>query len=112
MLWLDCDREGENIAYEVIEVCLRANPNLQVLRAHFSALTYEDCTRAICTLTAPNKLLSDAVEVRQIIDLRSGAAFTRFQTVLYQRSNLEFFDGKIVSFGTCQFPTLGFIVDR
>lgn len=39
VLWLDCDREGENIAYEVIAVCRSANPRLTIKRAHFSALT-------------------------------------------------------------------------
>lgn len=38
VLWLDCDREGENIAFEVVEVCTRANPNLNIWRARFSAL--------------------------------------------------------------------------
>lgn len=38
VLWLDCDREGENIAYEVVEVCTGANRNLNIFRARFSAL--------------------------------------------------------------------------
>jgi DNA topoisomerase-3 len=32
-------------------------------------------------LGRPNKYLSDAVRVRQEVDLRTGAAFTRFQTL-------------------------------
>lgn len=39
VLWLDCDREGENIAYEVIEICCQNNRNLDLYRAHFSALS-------------------------------------------------------------------------
>lgn len=38
ILWLDCDREGENIAYEVVQVCREVNPRLHIRRAHFSAL--------------------------------------------------------------------------
>ena len=38
VLWLDCDREGENIAFEVIQRCTEVNPRLQILRARFSAL--------------------------------------------------------------------------
>jgi DNA topoisomerase-3 len=38
VLWLDCDREGENIAYEVISICETVNPRLRILRARFSAL--------------------------------------------------------------------------
>lgn len=39
VLWLDCDREGENIATEVRQVCTEANNRLNVRRARFSALT-------------------------------------------------------------------------
>jgi DNA topoisomerase-3 len=38
VLWLDCDREGENIAYEVVDICAGANRNLDIWRARFSAL--------------------------------------------------------------------------
>lgn len=42
ILWLDCDLEGEAIAKEVEEACLKANPSLEVKRARFSALTKSD----------------------------------------------------------------------
>ena len=38
ILWLDCDREGENIAFEVLDVCRQVKPNIRVRRAQFSAL--------------------------------------------------------------------------
>jgi DNA topoisomerase-3 len=53
----------------------------------------------------------DAVEARREVDLRIGAAFTRFQTIMLQ-DRFASFDRKVVSFGPCQFPTLGFVVDR
>ena len=30
VIWTDCDREGENIGAEIVEVCRRSNPNIQV----------------------------------------------------------------------------------
>lgn len=44
ILWLDCDREGEAIAFDVLEHCQEKNENLEVYRAHFSALTMQDIT--------------------------------------------------------------------
>ena len=81
MIWTDCDREGEAIGFDIIDVCVRAQSRLDVYRAHFSTLTHADLERAARTLARPNKFLSDAVNVRQEIDLRIGASFTRFQTL-------------------------------
>ncbi|XP_059432017.1 DNA topoisomerase 3-alpha isoform X2 [Corylus avellana] len=116
VLWLDCDREGENIAFEVIEVCTAVNADLTIRRAHFSALIDSEIHEAVQHLVEPNKWFSDAVDARQEIDLRIGASFTRFQTMLLRDAfviDLATDDRNIVlSYGPCQFPTLGFIVER
>ena len=120
ILWLDCDREGENIAFEVVEIIRSLNiNNLQVLRASFSAITKNDVVHAMNNLAPPNKNLSDAVEIRQKIDLIIGASFTRIQTLtlkeVFQRKNVNVVqnNGKsVISYGPCQFPTLNFIVER
>ena len=113
ILWLDCDREGEAIGYEVIGVCQEGQRNLTILRAHFSALIPRDIHNAMRTLTPPNPHLRDAVEARQEIDLRIGAAFTRFQSLRLQKKfkGFDAFDA-VLSYGPCQFPTLGFVCER
>jgi DNA topoisomerase-3 len=64
ILWMDCDREGENICFEAADVCLSANPRLEVLRAHFSAMIPADIHAAIRNLRPPNRALADAVDAR------------------------------------------------
>jgi DNA topoisomerase III len=120
ILWLDCDREGENIAFEVIQVCREVNPNIHILRARFSALIAVDLYRAMSNLQPPNANDAMAVDARQEIDLRIGASFTRLQTLMLQNR----FDwsthpatpaekkSPLLSYGPCQFPTLGLIVQR
>jgi DNA topoisomerase-3 len=114
VLWLDCDREGEAIAFEVVEVCMHANRNLEIFRATFSALTRSDLIRACENLTRPNPYFSQAVLARSEIDLRIGAVFTRWLTLRFQSrlANGNSGERRLVSFGTCQFPTLGFVVAR
>ncbi|OMO56143.1 hypothetical protein COLO4_35769 [Corchorus olitorius] len=65
VLWLDCDREGENIAFEVIDVCRAANRHLTIRRARFSALNDREIHHAMQNLVDPNIWFSDAVDARQ-----------------------------------------------
>lgn len=111
IIWTDCDREGENIGYEIIDVCRAIKPNIPVFRAKFSEITEASVVRALNNLVDPDKRQSDAVDVRSELDLRIGAAFTRFQTLRLQRvfpSDVT----SLVSYGSCQFPTLGFVARR
>ncbi|EDO07718.2 DNA topoisomerase family protein [Babesia bovis T2Bo] len=110
VLWLDCDREGEAIAYEVMAVCQRVNSAIAIRRAIFSAVTRHEIETACATLREPNPNLAQAVEARQEIDLRIGSSMTRFMTTRYrERIDTE---SKVLSYGPCQLPTLGFVVDR
>jgi len=121
ILWLDCDREGEAIAAEVREVCVCANPRLaqpfgpqcptKVFRAKFSTVLPNEIQRALRSLGRVNESYVGAVEARSEIDLRVGAAFTRFQTLRLQKKFDGLQDG-VISYGPCQFPTLGFVVER
>ncbi|XP_019961551.2 DNA topoisomerase 3-alpha [Paralichthys olivaceus] len=112
VIWTDCDREGENIGFEIIDVCKAVKHNLQVFRAKFSEITPNSIQRACETLTEPDANISDAVDVRQELDLRIGASFTRFQTLRLQKIFPESLANQLISYGSCQFPTLGFVVER
>lgn len=109
VLWLDCDREGEAIAFEVLDVIKNINPNISVSRARFAAVTRADIIRAWENLAQPNILEADAVNYRIEMDFRMGCAFTRYQTVTLSKK-VKFKDHQIVSYGPCQMPTLGFVV--
>ena len=67
VLWLDCDREGENIAFDVVKLIRESDQttkDLVVKRAHFSALTYSDLNHAMMNLKEPDSNFSDAAETR------------------------------------------------
>ncbi|EIN11293.1 prokaryotic type I DNA topoisomerase [Punctularia strigosozonata HHB-11173 SS5] len=110
MIWTDCDREGEHIGSEVAAVCVKANPRIVVKRARFSAVIAQQIHNAAQHPVELDQAQADAVEARIILDLRIGASFTRMQTFALQRSFAEIKD--TVSYGPCQFPTLGFVVAR
>ncbi|MEQ2206679.1 DNA topoisomerase 3-alpha [Xenoophorus captivus] len=43
---------------------------------------------------------------------KQGASFTRFQTLRLQKIFPESLANQLISYGSCQFPTLGFVVER
>ncbi|KAK3730446.1 hypothetical protein QZH41_012648 [Actinostola sp. cb2023] len=112
IIWTDCDREGENIGFEIIDVCTKVCPRIQLYRARFSEITPQSVSRACANLVAPDNLQAEAVDVRMELDLRIGAAFTRFQTLRLSKVFPNMLGNQLISYGSCQFPTLGFVVDR
>ncbi|KAI0775801.1 DNA topoisomerase [Trametes elegans] len=111
MIWTDCDREGENIGAEIMNICKQANPNISVRRARFSAIIAQQIHHAAQNPVRLDMAQSSAVEARILLDLRIGSAFTRLQTLSLQ-NRYEALKKELISYGPCQFPTLGFVVAR
>ncbi|CCE88873.1 Piso0_001663 [Millerozyma farinosa CBS 7064] len=116
MIWTDCDREGEFIGHEIFSAAVKGNPSLRVediWRSQFSHLERSHILQAARNPIRLDMNSVHAVRCRMEIDLRVGASFTRFLTDLYRRTQVFPLEkGGFISYGTCQFPTLGFVVDR
>jgi len=70
VLWLDNDREGENICFEVIDICQPQmakldNGRRQIYRALFSSITHSEIKQTFQNLRyGPNENESIAVDAR------------------------------------------------
>ena len=111
IIWTDCDREGENIGAEIRDICLGVK-RVPVRRAKFSEITQQAIQRAMRTLVPIDENVVNAVDARQELDLRIGAAFTRIQTLFLRQKFPAQLAEQLISYGSCQFPTMGFIVER
>ncbi|KAK2737251.1 DNA topoisomerase [Myotisia sp. PD_48] len=110
-IWTDCDREGEHIGTEVRNAAVLGNRNIEVKRARFSNTERAHVLQAAQNPINLDEHQANAVAARIELDLRIGAAFTRLQTLQLKTLGGVLAD-KLISYGSCQFPTLGFVVDR
>lgn len=107
ILATDFDREGELIGVEALELIQKTNPDAEVKRARFSALTKEEVLRAFNELAPVDHNLAASAAARQVVDLAWGAALTRFLSIAAGQRGQDF-----LSVGRVQSPTLALIVDR
>lgn len=137
MIWTDCDREGEYIGWEIHQAAKKGNRRLEDDKVYRAIFSHIERSHIIHAATNPERLDQksvDAVSTRIELDLRTGVSFTRLLTntlapkiqaaSLPTLSNQEYLNSNsnnsnqkkkekiVVSYGPCQFPTLGFVVDR
>ncbi|KAI7913337.1 DNA topoisomerase III [Pyricularia oryzae] len=110
-IWTDCDREGEHIGGEIREEARKGKPGIEVKRARFSNIERAHILQAARNPVNLDDMQVAAVAARIELDLRIGYAFTRFLTINLRSLNGPLKD-LVLSYGSCQFPTLGFVVDR
>ncbi|KAG5297252.1 DNA topoisomerase III [Histoplasma ohiense] len=110
-IWTDCDREGEHIGTEVRYQARKSNPRIEIKRARFSNTERAHILQAATNPIELDDRQANAVAARIELDLRIGAAFTRLQTIQL-KSLGGVLEDRVISYGSCQFPTLGFVVDR
>jgi len=108
ILACDYDREGENIGFEAKSIAEKVC-TAKVKRARFSSLSPGEINRAFDDPVVLDENMAMAVEARQILDLKMGAAFTRYVTLsVRERVHTK----GILSIGPCQTPTCGFVFER
>ena len=83
-----------------------------VYRARFSSLAPDDLRAAYTVLAHPDLNASRSVDARQVIDLKLGVAFSRFQTRFFRRHLGQQLGKLSVTYGPCQTPCLWFCCHR
>jgi len=106
----DNDHEGELIGAEILMVYRKfRGDRSRYFRMRFNSVDEEELLRAWRNLEPDlNWRWVYKAEFRRAFDLLTGAAFTRFLTLSAEKKG---FDG-LLSWGSCQTPTLYFVVER
>jgi len=105
----DNDSEGELIGYEILLIYREVRGNDLFWRMRFNSVDYRELWRAWNNLEPDlNWRWVYKALFRQNFDLITGAAFTRFLTELARRRSRV----RLISWGSCQTPTLYFVVSR
>lgn len=105
----DNDPEGELIGYEILRIYERVNGRSRYLRMRFNSIDRMELIRAWKNLEGSlNWRWVYKAMFRQGFDLITGAAFSRFLTMAAREGAKV----KLISWGSCQTPTLYFVVQR
>jgi len=103
----DYDREGELIGVEALRIIKKINPDVQIDRMRYSAITEQAIKESFTNRSVVDYHLAASAEARTIIDLIWGAALTRFISLSANRLGEEF-----LSVGRVQSPTLALLVAK
>jgi len=107
----DNDSEGELIGFEVLSVFreVKGGEDVGCLRMRFNSLDRRELLTSWRNLEQGlNWRWVEKARFRQLFDLITGAAFTRLLTE-HTRKRAPI---RLISWGSCQTPTLNFIVER
>lgn len=105
----DNDPEGELIGWEIIEIFKKFNNFAKISRMRFNTVSKEELWRAWQNREEGlNWRWVWRAAYRRDFDLVTGAAFTRLLTSSARRKGFR----GLISWGSCQIPTLNYIVER
>jgi DNA topoisomerase IA len=105
----DNDSEGELIGYEVLQVFRDLNGSGECYRMRFNSLNKRELLQSWANLEKGlNWRWVEKARFRQIFDLITGASFTRLLTLAAR----SYAPVRLISWGSCQTPTLNFVVER
>jgi len=106
----DNDSEGELIGAEILKIWREVRGDAPYRRMRFNSTSYDELRRAWRDLEDDlNWRWVKKALFRQRFDLISGAAFTRLLTLAARRHDRNV---RLISWGSCQAPTLWFVVKR
>ncbi len=105
----DNDSEGELIGFEVLQVYRDLNGSQECYRMRFNSLNRRELLQSWENLEKGlNWRWVEKARFRQVFDLITGASFTRLLTQAARR----YAPVRLISWGSCQTPTLNFVVER